>query len=168
MQQIAFAAVVPPTEIGGILVTMASVKPDETLASQPHPILSKPWAATNHVDDETALDPVGVLMREVDADVPTGNETSIAFYTGLHQTYRHYVNYGMTRNTNPVDLEAKTAIWQVKIPASVTPENVVYPVIDQYPFIDQLAEICRCRIQSNAAVATPRVFGPTPVEEEIS
>lgn len=165
MQKIAFSAIVPPTDIGGILITIAAVKPDETVASQPHPILSKPWGARNHIDDETKLDPVPVLMREVDSEVATGNETTVAFYTGLHELYRFYSEYGMTRNTNPLDLEDKTAIWQVKVPASVTPENVVYPVIDQYPFIDQNAEICRCRIQSVALVATPRVFGPAPVEE---
>lgn len=165
MQQINFNVVIPRSEIGGILVTMASVKPDEAIVNQPHPVLSKPWAARNHVDDEMALDPVPVLMRDVNAEVPTGNETTVAFYGGLHGLYRMYTNYGMTRNTDPVDIEGKTAIWQVEIPASVTPENVLYPTVDQYPFIDQLAEICRFRVQSLAGIATPRVFGPTPVEE---
>lgn len=165
MQRVSFTAIIPSSEIGGVLVTLASVKPDETIKDQPHPVLSKPWAAVNHVDDETKLDPVPVLMREVDAEIAQGSENTIAFYTGLNELSRMYVNYGMTRNTNPVNLEDKTAIWQVKLPASVTPENVVYPVIDQYPFIDQNAEICRCRIQHLAAVATPMVFGPTTVEE---
>lgn len=165
LQQISFTAVVPRSEIGGILVTIASVKPDETVKDQPHPILSKPWVVQNRIDDETKLDPVPALMRDVDSEVATGSETTVAFYTGLNEFKRMYSNYGFTRNTNPVSVEDKTAIWQVKIPASVTPGNVVYPVIDQYPFLDQNAEICRCRIQSLAAVATPTVFGPTPVEE---
>lgn len=157
--------VIPASELGGILIGIASVKPDETIYMQPHPILSKPWAIRNDVDDETKLDPVPVLMRDVDAEVLQANETTVAFYTGLHELERNYVNYGMTRNTDPVDLEDKTAIWQVKIPASVTPENVVYPVIDQYPFIDQQAEICRFRMQWQAALMTRTQFGPTPVEE---
>lgn len=165
MTAISGTAVVPRSEIGSIVVTLASLKPDETIVNQPHPILSKPWGAVNHVDEETRLDPVGVMMREVDSEIVTGAETTIGFYTGLNELARFYVNYGMTRNTNPADIEGKTAIWQVKIPASVTPENVVYPVIDQYPFVDQNAEVCRARIQSVAAVATPIQFGPTPVEE---
>lgn len=165
MQQISFTAIIPATDIGGVLVTIASVKPDETVKDQPHPILSLPWGIRNHVDDETKLDPVPVLMREIDAEIATGSETTVAFYTGLNETKRAYIHYGFTGNTNLTTVEDKTAIWQVKVPASVTPENVVYPVIDQYPFLDQNAEICRCRIQSLAAVATPTVFGPTPVEE---
>jgi len=163
--RIGATVIIPRSELGGVLVGIASVKPDETIYMQPHPILSKPWAVRNDVDDETKLDPVPVIMREVDAEVVTGSETTVAFYTGLHELERMYVNYGMTRNTNPIDLEAKTAIWQVKIPASVTPENVVYPEIDQYPFIDQLAEICRFRMQWQAAIVTRTQFGPTPVEE---
>jgi len=165
VQRIGATVIIPRSELGGILIGVASVKPDETIYMQPHPILSKPWAIRNNVDDETKLDPVPVTMREVDAEVLTANETTVAFYTGLHELERNYQNYGMTRNTNPVDLEDKTAIWQVKIPASVTPENVVYPVIDQYPFIDQLAEICRFRMQWQAALVTKTQFGPTPVEE---
>ena len=38
-----FTVPVPPTELGGIVITFAVVKPDETLASQPHPILSDTW-----------------------------------------------------------------------------------------------------------------------------
>lgn len=165
VQRIGGTVIIPRSELGGVLIGIASVKPDETIYMQPHPILSKPWAIRNNVDDETKLDPVPVLMREVDAEVLTANETTTAFYTGLNELERNYINYGMTRNTNPVDLEDKTAIWQVKIPASVTPENVVYPVIDQYPFIDQLAEICRFRMQWQSAIMTPTQFGPTPVEE---
>ena len=165
VQRIGATVIIPRSELGGVLIGIASVKPDETIYMQPHPILSKPWAIRNNVDDETKLDPVPVTMREVDAEVLTANETTVAFYTGLHELERNYQNYGMTRNTNPVDLEDKTAIWQVKIPASVTPENVVYPVIDQYPFIDQNAEICRFRMQWQAALVTNTQFGPTPVEE---
>lgn len=165
VQRIGGTVVIPRSELGGVLIGIASVKPDETIYMQPHPVLSKPWAIRNNVDDETKLDPVPVTMREVDAEVAMANETTVAFYSGLHELERNYINYGMTRNTNPVDLEDKTAIWQVKIPASVTPENVVYPVIDQYPFIDQLAEICRFRMQWQAALMTNTQFGPTPVEE---
>ena len=40
------------------MITFAVVKPDETLASQPHPILSDTWGAQNYVSDELARDPV--------------------------------------------------------------------------------------------------------------
>lgn len=42
---------VPRTELGGIIITLISLKPDEKLASQPEPFLSDVWDADNFVAD---------------------------------------------------------------------------------------------------------------------
>lgn len=163
--QISFTVPVPRTELGGIVITFASVKPDETIAAQPHPILSAPWTLINQVSDELKLDPVPVTMRELNAAVATGSETTVAFYTGHNELKKAYVNYGFNRQVDPATVESKTAIWQLDLPASVTPENIVYPAdISHYPFLDQLAEVCTYQIQSEAVVKTPMFFGPSPVE----
>lgn len=161
-----FTAPIPRTEFGGILVTFISVKPDETLASQPHPIFSRNWQPFNFVADEMAIDPVPVTMRELNADVASADEETIALYTGLNELYRNYINYGFNRHLDPTTVENKTAIWQLEVPLSVTPETVIYPAsLDHYPFQDQLAEVCTYTVSSAALVNTPIIFGPTPVEE---
>lgn len=166
LAQVSFDAVVPRTELGGIVITFATVKPDETLANQPHPILSDNWTAENFVADQLKLDPVAVSMREVDAEVALGDEATVAFYTGYNALKRFYVNYGLNRHLDPLDIEDKSAVWQLAIPPSVTPENVVYPEdLDHFPFADNLAEVARYMVGSVAAITTPLVFGPTPVEE---
>lgn len=69
-----FTVPVPRTELGGIIVTFATVKPDEKLQFMPHPILSMPWTADNTVADELKLDPVPVVMRDLYSDVASGDE----------------------------------------------------------------------------------------------
>lgn len=166
MVRVGFDAIVPTTELGGIVITFCSVKPDETLAAQPHPILSDTWGAINRVADMLKIDPVAVTMREVDADVDVGDETTVAFYNGYNGLKRYYVNYGFNRFLDPADIENKSALWQLAIPPSVTPENILYPDnLDHYPFADNLAEVARYACASTAAIRTPLVFGPTPVEE---
>lgn len=160
-----FTVPVPTTELGGMVVTFAVVKPDETIAQQPHPILSQEWGSINQVADELKLDPVPVRMRELNAEVLTANENTVAFYTGHNELKKTYVNYGFNRQVDPDTVDAKTAIWQLDIPASVTPENVVYPAdISHYPFLDQDAEVCTYAVQSEAVTRTPLFFGPSPVE----
>lgn len=163
--QLSFTVPVPRTELGGVVVTFLTVKPDETIKDQPHPILSRPWTAINQVADELQLDPQPVMMREINAGVPTGSETAIAFYTGHNELKKAYVNYGFNRHLDPTTVDAKTAIWQLDIPASVTPESVIYPEeLSHYPFLDQLAEVCTYAIRSEAVIKTPTFFGPSPVE----
>ncbi|MBW4983472.1 hypothetical protein KZZ07_13065 [Mameliella sp. CS4] len=161
-----FTAPIPASEFGGILITFAAVKPDETLASQPHPILSKGWKAQNFAADELAIDPVPVRIRELDADCDPADENTIALYVGNNGLRRTYVNYGFNRHLDPTTVEAKTAIWQLEVPMSVTPESVLYPNdLGHYPFAVQAAEVCTYTCSSLATINTPTIFGPTPVEE---
>lgn len=160
-----FTVPVPRTELGGIIVTFATVKPDEKLQSVPHPILSSPWTADNTVADELKLDPVPVVMRDLYSDVASGDEATVAFYTGLNELKRTYIDYGFNRQVNASTVENKTAIWQIAVPASVTPRNVIYPAdLSHYPFADQNAEVCTYNVESMMTLTTPMFFGPTPVE----
>ena len=161
-----FTAPIPATEFGGILITFASIKPDEALGSQPHPILSEAWGATNYIADEMAIDPVPVTMRELNADIDLADETNVALYVGNNGLKRTYINYGFNRHVDPTTVASKTAIWQLEVPMSVTPESVIYPdELDHYPFQDQLGEVCTYTVRSVTSVNTPIIFGPTPVEE---
>lgn len=164
--QMDFTVPVPATEFGGIVVTIAVVKPDETLAEQPHPILSEPWGAINYVADEMAIDPVPVTVRDLYGDCAQADENTVALYVGNNHLKRNYVNYGFNRHLDRTTVEAKTAIWQIQVPMSVTPDSVYYPEeLSHYPFADQNAEVCQYTISSTARINTPLIFGPTPVEE---
>lgn len=165
-QQISFTAPVPKTELGGVVITFGVLKPDETIASQPHPFLSEEWGAINYVSDELARDPVPVNIRELDADCEETDENTRAMYVGHNGLKRAYINYGFNRHIDLTTVAAKTAIWQLEVPMSVTPESVIYPAdIEHYPFADETAEVCTYTCSSQAVVTTPLIFGPTPVEE---
>jgi hypothetical protein len=160
-----FSVPIPKTELGGIVITFAILKPDETLATQPHPILSDDWALDNFVADELALDPVPVTGRELDSGIAQALENTVMFYTGHNALKQAYMHYGFTRNTNAASVASKTAIWQLQVPLSVTPSSVLYPeTLSHFPFADQNAEVCTYTIESNAVYETPMIFGPTPVE----
>ncbi|MDE4061951.1 hypothetical protein [Phaeobacter gallaeciensis] len=163
-----FTVPVPATEFGGIVVTFVSVKPDETIPHQPHPILSVEWGARNHVEDELVIDPVPVTIRDLHADAAQADQETVVCYVGNNHLEKNYVNYGFRRDFDRTTVEAKSAIWQIEVPFSVTPESVLYPyVLDHYPFADnsETAEPVEYTIRSRAQIMTPRVFGPTPVEE---
>jgi hypothetical protein len=163
--QMQFSVPIPKTELGGIVITFAILKPDETLATQPHPILSDVWALDNFVADELALDPVPVTGRELDSGIAQALENTVMFYTGHNALKQAYMHYGFTRNTNAASVASKTAIWQLQVPLSVTPSSVLYPeTLSHFPFADQNAEVCTYTIESNAVYETPMIFGPTPVE----
>lgn len=165
MQMMTFSVPIPRTELGGIIITFASVKPDETISSQPCPFLSVPWTADNFVADELALDPVPVTIRELDSDCEPGDENTVALYTGLNQLKATYVHYGLNRALNPAHIHEKTVVWQLELPLSVTPDTILYPAsIPQTPFADPSADICTYVVASNAIVQTPMIIGPTPVE----
>lgn len=165
MLEMSFSVPVPKTELGGIIITFASLKPDETLSGQPHPFLSDVWGAENFVADELALDPVPVTIRELDADCTSAQETTVALYTGYNQLKATYVDYGLNRHLNPTTVANKTALWQIKVPMSVTPDSILYPEnLDHYPFADANAEVCTYTITSQTVVQTPMIIGPTPVE----
>lgn len=165
MLQMSFSVPVPKTELGGVIVTFACIKPDETIASQPHPILSDVWGLDNFVADEMAYDPVPVTFRDLDANCSAGQESTVAFYTGLNSLKALYVQYGLNRQLDPNTVANKTAVWQLEVPLSVTPSSVLYPeTLAHYPFADQLAEVCTYVVSSTAVLPTPMIVGPTPVE----
>lgn len=160
-----FSVPIPRTELGGIIITFGSLKPDETLASQPHPILSDVWGVDNFVAAELALDPVPVTFRELDSDCLSTQESTISMYTGYNALKALYVHYGLNRHLDKNTVANKTAIWQLEVPMSVTPSSVLYPeTLSHYPFADQNAEVCTYVISSQAVIPTPMIMGPTPVE----
>jgi len=164
--QMAFTIPIPRTELGGVIITFAVLKPDETLATMPDPDFTEAWGLDNFVADELALDPVPVTLRELDTNCGSGNEATVAFYTGLNARFQAYVNYGLSRQLDPTTVENKTEIWQLAIPLSVTPDNILYPAsLDHFPFADNAAEVCTYNITSMARIVTPMIFGPTPIED---
>ena len=165
LMQMQFTVPVPKTELGGIVITFLVLKPDETLATQPHPILSDVWGVDNFTADELMLDPVPVTGRDLDSGIAQALESTVMLYTGNNALKQAYMHYGFTRNTNLTTVAAKTAIWQLQVPLSVTPSSVLYPdTLSHYPFADQNAEVCTYTIASIATIETPMIFGPTPVE----
>lgn len=163
---VSFTVPVPATEFGGVVVTMMAVKPDEVIGSQPHPFFTEPFAAYNHVADELAIDPVAVSIKDLYADCATVDEDTVALYVGNNGLKRDYETYGWNRALDTTTVEAETSIWQLEVPMSVTPETVVYPSpLPQTPFADPTSEVCTYHVKAAAVVATPIIFGPTPVEE---
>lgn len=157
---------VPKTELGMIIVIMASLKPDETIASQPDPFLSEPWGLDNFVADELALDPVPVTLRELDSDIDSVDESTVAMYTGLNQLKALYSSYGLCRQLDPTTVENKTTVWQLEVPLSVTPDTILYPAtLDHYPFADQNAEVVTYKVSAVMTLGSPMILGPTPVED---
>lgn len=164
-QQLRFTVPVPRTELGGVVVTFLAVKPDEVLKEQPHPVLTKPWVFDNLMAEELQNDPVPVTAREVQAGVDVGSESTVVFYTGYNELRRTYVNYGWNRLVDPTTVDAKNAMWLYEIPASVTPENIIYPAdISHFPFLDEDAEIARYQVTSILQGMSPIFIGPSPVE----
>jgi len=167
-----FAVPIPKTEFGGVVITLVSLLPDETVGSQPHPRFTQDWRAPNFVLDEQKLDPVPVDVRDMHSDVddivPMPDEQAPLFYVGNNHLHRTYVDYGFGREVDPMTVENRTAIWQVQVPLSVTPENVFYPDgIDQYPWALQNPDddICTYHVRSVAVLDSPLILGPSPVEE---
>jgi hypothetical protein len=160
-----FATPVPATEFGGVIVTFVSVKPDESLSSMPHPLLTDAWAQDNFLADEMAIDPVPVRAREIDANVSAGSEDTICLYVGNNHLRKRITSYGWTENTDTNTVAHKSAIWQYAIPASVSPSSIVYPDnLPHYPFADQNAEVVTCHVTTQVAFNTPTIFGPSPIE----
>jgi hypothetical protein len=165
MVQLGFSVPVPRTELGGVIVTFAVLKPDETLARQPHPELSIDWVVDNFVAQELLLDPVPVRMRELDANIASGSENTVAFYTGHNEMKRNYINYGLNGHINPATLANKVVMWQLEVPLSVTPDSILYPeTLSHAPFVDTNAEVGIYTVASNVNLRSPMKVGPTPIE----
>jgi hypothetical protein len=165
MVQLGFSVPVPRTELGGVIVTFAVLKPDETLARQPHPELSIDWVVDNFVAQELLLDPQQVRMRELDSNIASGSENTVAFYTGHNEMKRNYINYGLNGQVNPATLANKVVMWQLEVPLSVTPDSVLYPeTLSHAPFVDTNAEVGIYTVASNVNLRSPMKVGPTPIE----
>jgi len=171
MAKISISVPIPKTELGGMIVTMIALKPDEKLASQPEPFLTEPWTHTNYVADEMSVDPVAVLVRDLYSDCASGDESNVVAYTGLNSLKRTYIDYGFARDVDPASVEAKTAIWQIDVPLSVNPDNVNFPdYVDHGVFafggteVDPV-DVATFSIDSIQSSPTPMIVGPTPVED---
>jgi hypothetical protein len=162
---------IPRTELGGVIVTLIAIKPDEKLAAQPEPFLSEVWTHQNYVADSMALDPVAVTVRDMWSDCPQADETNVVAYTGLNALKEMYVDYGFARSVDLAQVDNKTAIWQVDVPLSVNPGNVNYPdYIDHGVFAyggtqASPADVATFTVQSIQTSPTPMIVGPTPVED---
>jgi len=161
-----FTVPVPATELGGIVYTFVSVKPDERIQSMPDPTLTTPWKQERNIDETLLLDPVSVSMRDLYSDIASGSENVISMWTGFNALKQSYVDYGFTRNTDLSSMDNLNAIYSIAVPASVTPSNVVYPAdVPQTPWLDASGEICVLTTETVLTVRTPLPFGPTPIEE---
>lgn len=167
LSQFDYKIPVPATELGGIVITLAQVTPDEVLEMQPHPILSRPWEVPNYAAESMLLDPELVVAREVQADIAVAaDETDPLFWIGHNELKRNYVRIGFSRGVDLETVDSKTVMYQYAIPAGVTPDNILYPEeFSQYPFLDQNADVVEFGIISRATINTPMFFGPSPVEK---
>jgi len=127
--------------------------------------MAREWVARNFVADELQLDPVPVTKRMLDNNILSVEENDVAFYTGLNALARNYQSYGISRRLDPELISNKMLIYQLRIPMSVTPDNINYPEdFQQHIFADPTAEVVACFKQSAFRGTTPIVFGPTPRE----
>lgn len=164
--EIDFARVIPKTEFGGFIVPLVSLQPEEVIPAQPHPILSKSWRGRNFAADELAIAPEPVEMRELHSGVAQADENTRAFWTGRNELYRLYTRSGFNRHVDPTEVANQNAIWTTDIPMSVTADNINYPVLEHTPFqvTDPDREVAFYTHSQVTDVATPIIYGPTPVE----
>lgn len=160
-----FATVVPRSELGGQLVTLAMVKPLETLPDQPDPAQTEAWELVNRIHDETELDEQLLTRADLDSTVAAQDEDTPVFWVG-HNSLKH--DYS-TQGPNPERIqgvEMKSTMWTYKVPSSVTPENVNYPYdgIAMYPFHNWNGGHAEYYINQVAAISTSLAKGPNPIE----
>jgi len=160
-----FTTVVPRSELGGQLVTVAMVKPMETIEKQPDPNLTSQRTIVNRIQDETQLDEQLVVRRQVESDVAAIDEDTPVFWVGHNSLKHDYVTRGPNaQQTFEVDM--KSTMWVHPVPTSVTPENINYPAegISMYPFASWTGGHAEYTIDQRAEISTPLAKGPTPVE----
>ena len=163
-----FSAIVPKNEFGGLIVTFISVKPEEVMTGQPHPVLTKPWGVDNHAADKLIIDPVPVLRRDLDNDVDPVFEENVMFYVGNNHLQRRYMRTGWSRDVNVETVDHKSAMWRYEVPISVTPGNIIYPEdIDHYPFSLNAPDdpVASYTFKSALDLRSPTILGPTPIED---
>jgi hypothetical protein len=160
------ATVVPRSELGGQLVTIAMVKPLETLSKQPDPAQTEAWELVNRVHDETQLEEVLLRRSDLESDVLAADEDTPVFWTGQNAHLHEYVTQGPNeRQTSGVEM--KSSMWTYPIPTSVTPENINYPEagVDMYPFFNWNGAHAEYTIAQSALISTSLAKGPNPVEK---
>lgn len=161
---------IPKNEFGGVVVTMVSIKPDETIADQPHPRLSAEYKRIDYLRDEMKIhEPQRVTVREVKTDCAQADEGTLVFYNGNNHLKKNYVDYGFSLNLTDTQIDQlsdRHVLWQHEIPLSVTPDNIVYPSdIQATPFAITDGPICSAQIVKRAVIGTPLIMGDVPVEE---
>lgn len=157
---------IPQTEFGGVIITLAQIKPDESVDAQPHPLVSHPEAAINFKADELAIDPEPVQVRDLYGDCDLLDAETRVMYAARNELKRNYVQYGFNRMVDPNAIASKNSIWTYSVPLSVTPELVYYPEdFQQYPWGNQIGPICTYTCATQASIQTPLIYGPTPLEE---
>jgi len=160
-----FATVVPRSELGGQLVTIAMVKPLETIEAQPDPAQTETWDVVNVVHDELALDEVLLTRADLESGVAVEDEDQSAFWVAHNGLKHRYETQGPNAQQIAAT-EMQSAMWTYEVPTSVTPENVYYPAegVTMYPFFAWNGAHAEYTIDQRAAISTSLAKGPTPVE----
>lgn len=160
-----FTVPVPRSELGGVLMIFAEVRPDEQLSGVPDPDFAYPFEIINQVAEDFKLDPQPVQMRELSETVPAGQESTVAFYTGRNALKRNHIQYGLDRLSDPETVANRSSMWVYNIPASITPTNIIYPEnLPHYPWVGQNADVAVYDERTTATITTAMYFGPNPIE----
>lgn len=159
------ATLVPRSELGGQLVTIAMVKPVEGLDHQPDPAQTEAWELVNRIHDETELEEVLLTRADLESGVSAANEDQQAFWVGHNALKHDYATQG-ANDQQTFETEMKSSMWVYQIPTSVTPANINYPAegIDMYPFFNWNGAHAEYTIHQVAAISTHLARGPNPIE----
>lgn len=163
--QISSNVIVPRSQLGGQLVTIAMVKPLEVLSDQPDPLQTEAFTLTNRVIDETTLEEQLLTRADLESDLLAAEEDTETFWVGHNSLKFEYETQG-PNDAMAYQQEMLSAMWVYQIPTSVSSDNVVYPVngIDMYPFGLWNGAHAEYTIRQQATVSTPMAKGPNPVE----
>lgn len=161
-----FSTVVPRSELGGQLVTIAMVKPLETLDAQPDPAQTEVWQLVNRIHDETELDEKLLTRADLESGVAQPDEDTPVFWVGHNSEKHEYSTKGPNAQQTHAT-EQNSTMWIYKIPTSVTPENINYPAggIGMYPFFNWSGGHAEYTIDQVAAISTSLAKGPNPIEK---
>ena len=160
------STIVPRSELGGQLVTIAMVKPLETLAHQPDPAQTEAWQLVNRVHDETQLEEQLLKRADLESDILEIEEDASVFWVGHNGLKHEYATQGPNEQQT-FGVEMKSSMWTYPIPTSVTPSNINYPEVgvDMYPFFNWNGAHAEYTISQTALISTSLAKGPNPVEK---
>lgn len=163
-----FGVVVPTTELGGQLITIAVVRPLERLSRQPDPAQTEVWSTINIVQEQMELDPVVVTRAELESDVAVTDMETDSFYVGHNRLAHDYHASGANKSAQNSYAETQSSMWQFNIPVGVTPQNINYPddlgPNFMYPFAFWDGFEVEYYIDQRAKIATTLPLGPSPIE----